>query len=130
YRKTAAALGTPEPDLRMLSQISGLGSIKSALPAKAGADAESLGSAIGRAVSQRKAPLRAITLGDYEALARSTPGVELARVAARANFYPDLDSFEALGIVTVIVVPNMPVPMPRPSDGLLSAVRRYLNARR
>jgi len=30
----------------------------------------------------------------------------------------------------VIVVPNMPVPMPFPSDGLLAAVRRYLNPRR
>jgi predicted phage baseplate assembly protein len=33
-------------------------------------------------------------------------------------------------VVTVILVPNMPVPMPRPSDGLLAAVRRRLNRRR
>ncbi len=130
YSKTAAAKGTVGAGVEANTSLSGLGATLTALPAIPGLDAETLEAAIGRAASQREAPLRAITLADYEALAKSTPGTDTARVSARANLYPGLDSFEALGVVSVIVVPNMPVPMPLPSDGLLAAVRRYLNARR
>ena len=129
----AASLLANEQNASLLGAVdlaSQLNSVSTAFPATAGTDAEPLGDAIERAVNQREAPLRAVTLADYEALALATPGASIARVAARANVYAPLDCFEALGVVTVIVVPNMPVPMPRPSAGLLDAVRRYLNQRR
>ena len=130
YSKTAAALGTVSAGVAANTSLTGLGTAITALPDSPGLDAEGLEAAIARAANQREAPLRAVTLADYEALAQGTPGTDIARVSARANLYPALDSFEALGVVSVIIVPNMPVPMPLPSDGLLAAVHRNLNRRR
>src|SRR5262249_3062924 len=129
YSKTEASLGSVGPGVLAASEIPGLGAV-TALPVAPGLDAETLSATIGRSAQGREAPERAVTLADYEALAKSTPGTDIARVAARANLYAPLDSFEALGVVTVIVLPNMPVPMPRPREGLLVAVLRKLNARR
>jgi hypothetical protein len=112
------------------AQLGYLVSANTALPARPGADGESLGDTIARAAQEREAPLRAVTLADYEALARTTRGATIARVAGRANLYGPLDQLEALGIIALIVVPDMPVPMPRPSAGLLALVRARLNQRR
>jgi hypothetical protein len=130
YRATAAGAASVASGLAVQTELKDLARVTTASPAYPGRDAESLGAAIARAVEQREAPLRSITLGDYEAIAKATPGVDLARVSARANLFPALDSFQALGVVTVIIVPNMPVRMPRPSDGLIAAVRRHVNSRR
>jgi hypothetical protein len=130
YSKTAAALGTVAGGITAAISLPSIAGAVTAPPATPGLDAETLEGAIGRAANQREAPLRAVTLAEYETLALSTPGTTIARVSARANLYAGLDCFEALGVVTVIVVPDMPIPMPPPSDGLLAAVRAYLNPRR
>jgi hypothetical protein len=114
----AVALGTP-----------GM-TVKAAIAASGGADAESLPDAIARAVVEREAPARAVTLADYEALARYTPGVDLARVTARANIHPGLGCINAFGVVTVLVVPNTPGLTPRPEAALRDRILQYLNTRR
>ena len=63
---------------------------------------------------------------DYEWLARRTPGARLARVIARANAHPGLSCVVATGVVTVVVVPHLPLGRPLPSRGLLRAVAAHL----
>jgi predicted phage baseplate assembly protein len=78
----------------------------------------------------REASLRAVTVEDFEALARETPGTRIARVAVRPNLYPGLDCVSAPGIVTVVVVPSLPVDRPSPSAGLVRVVAQRLDQRR
>jgi hypothetical protein len=104
--------------------------VKTALVTAPGADAETLAQALDRAVAEREAPLRAVTLTDYEALAKATPGTDLARVSAKANVHPAMECVNAFGVVTVIVVPNIAGPTPRPDAALRKKIRTYLDARR
>ena len=104
--------------------------VKTLLPATGGADAETLNEGIARAVAEREAPLRAVTLADYEALARQTPGVDLARVTALANIHPAFDCVKAFGVITVLVLPNTPGPAPRPDLALRERIRRNLDSHR
>ncbi|MBI1742444.1 putative baseplate assembly protein [Candidatus Acetothermia bacterium] len=105
-------------------------SIANPIAAQGGAAAETLPHAIGRAIELVEAPQRAVTLQDYETLAEETPGVQLARVSARANLHPSFPCFKAPGLITLLVLPYLPVDRPMPSQGLLQAVRAYLTRRR
>lgn len=96
----------------------------------AGAAAESLTHALGRAARSREAPLRAVTVDDIATTALETPGTRLARAMVRPNLYPGLPGVAAPGMVTVVLVPHLPASRPRPSDGLLSAVQARLDRRR
>lgn len=98
--------------------------------AAGGAPAETLSEAAGRAVRLMSDPHRAVTLSDYEVLAKRTPGTRIARTAARANLHPSFTCLKAPGVNTVIVVPDMPIARPTPSPGLKRALVRYLNRRR
>jgi hypothetical protein len=128
-------------------------------PATGGAAAETLGAATGRAVETLyaherllelcaamkcqtldlvdrgrlqalPAPTRAVNLLDIERLALDVPGTRIARVRGWANSHPAYPCLEAPGIVTVAVLPDMPVARPEASTGLLRAVWRYLDRRR
>ena len=104
--------------------------VSNPVPATGGADGESIESAEGRALEEMTRRTRAVTVGDYESLARETPGTQIARASAA----PDVDGrypcLHAPGVVTVIVIPNMPTEQPQPSAGLIAVVREYLNRRR
>jgi len=100
------------------------------LPATGGTIAETLVLAAGRADQLMRSTDRAVTLADYETLAKQTPGTLIARVSARANLHPSFPCFQAPGIVTVIVLPFLPVDRPTPSPGLLQRVSNYLRRRR
>ena len=104
--------------------------ITNVLPATGGDAAETLEEASERALELIESPTRAVTLGDYEALARKTPGVRLARVSARANLHPGFPCFRAPGIVTVIILPSLPKGRPVPSVALRRTVAAYLTRRR
>lgn len=104
--------------------------VKNPVAAIGGAAAEILGQAIGRAISMLAQPQRAVTLSDFETLAVQTPGTAVARAKAWANTHPSFPCVEALGMVTVIIVPAMPGPSPTPSPALRNAVASYLNRRR
>ena len=128
-------------------------------PASGGTATEALSEAIGRAVEtlhaherlldlcaetqcqtldqlerQRvralQAPTRAVNLLDIERVALDVPGTRVARVRAWAALHPDYPCLQAPGVVTVVVVPDMPLARPEPSQGLLQAVKRFLDRRR
>ncbi len=73
---------------------------------------------------------KAVTIADFETLAKMTPGVPVAQAHAVAGLYPSLPCYPATGVVTIIVVPRCPLPAPLPSRALLDAVLRYLAPRR
>jgi Baseplate J-like protein len=100
------------------------------VPGTDGTAAETLEGAEGRAAMLVEERTRAVTSADYEALARATPGVRLARVAARPNTHPGFPCVEAVGVVTVIVLPYLPADRPQPSLGLLRAVSAHLAGHR
>jgi hypothetical protein len=76
------------------------------------------------------APSQAVNLLDIERIALATPGAAVARARAWPDTDPALGGLHAVGVVTVVILPDMPVAQPTPSPGLLSAVERYLNRRR
>jgi hypothetical protein len=100
------------------------------LPATGGAPAETLADATGRAVELMGARRRAVTLSDYEELAMQTPGAQLARAKAVANLHPSFPCLKAPGVITLIILPDMPGARPSPSFGLRRAVAAYLRRRR
>jgi hypothetical protein len=151
------ALWFPQLDAALRDQLQRI--ITKPHPASGGAAAEVLSEAIGRAVEtlhaherlldlcaetqcqtldqverQRvralPAPTRAVNLLDIERLALAVPGTRVARVRAWAAVHPDYPCLQAPGVVTVVVVPDMPLPRPEPSQGLLHAVKRFLDRRR
>jgi predicted phage baseplate assembly protein len=98
--------------------------------AHGGADAESLASGQARALRMLAAPDRAITLADFEAVALETPGVAVGRVRAVAGLHPMLGCTNALGCVSLVVIPDCPGPRPMPGPDFLRAVQRYVDRRR
>jgi hypothetical protein len=104
--------------------------ITNAMSSIAGAPAETLDGAATRAIKMLNQTNRAVTLKDYERLALATPGTQLARAEARANRHPSFPCLKATGLITLVVLPNMPVPRPTPSSGLKRAVASYLQDKR
>jgi hypothetical protein len=76
------------------------------------------------------APTQAVNLVDTERLALNVPGTAVGRARAWADTDPTLPGIYAAGVVTVVVLPAMPIAAPQPSRGLMSAVKRYLDLRR
>jgi hypothetical protein len=105
-------------------------SLRNPISATGGAAAETLDHTIGRAIDFLGRPQRAVTLTDCETLAKEAPGVDVARATAWANAHPSFPCLEAPGVITVVVLPNMPVAQPKPSRALLDSVRAYLDRRR
>jgi hypothetical protein len=100
------------------------------VPATGGTPGETLAEAIGRAIGAMSTPQRAVTLRDYEKMALNTPGTQVARAEARANLHPSFPCLKAPGMITLIILPDMPGPHPMPSPGLRRTVAAYLNRRR
>ena len=76
------------------------------------------------------APTQAVTLLDTERIALDVPGTVLARARAWPDTDPALPGIHATGVVTVVIMPAMPVAEPMPSAGLIAVVKRYLDRRR
>jgi predicted phage baseplate assembly protein len=94
-----------------------------------GAEAESLDATHGRALDLLAEPSRGVTVEDWETLALEAPGIPVGRVSVLPGYHPDYPCWDALGVVTVVVVPRCGKP-PRPGPGLLAAVERHLRRRR
>lgn len=118
----AELLGDPKAMARQLR-------LANPQPASGGADEETVTHAEGRAAQMLQVPSRAVTLQDCEVLAKQTPGTGIARAIALANHCAALPCYRAPGIVTVVIVPRLPVGRPVPSTGLVSAVSAYLSRR-
>ena len=103
--------------------------ITNAVEATGGTPAETLDHAIGRAVELMDSNWRAVTLRDCEELAIKTPGARIARATARPALHPGFPCFDAPGLITLIVLPDMPSARPMPGVGLLHDVEAYLRPR-
>ena len=104
--------------------------IQNRFPAEGGRAGETVSEALARAFLDRERTSRAVTLTDYERMAKETPGVKVARAAAWANVHPAFPCLKAPGVVTVVILPYLPTAQPFPSRGLLQAVSRWLRQRR
>jgi hypothetical protein len=98
--------------------------------AEGGASAETPDQASLRAIQLVSNPTRAVSISDYEHFALTTPGSCMARAMAVADFHDHFPCLKAPGIVTVVVVPFLPVGKPSPSRASQSAIASHLNRRR
>lgn len=75
-------------------------------------------------------PKRAINTLDIERLAFNVPGTVVHRARAWVNKHPDYPCYKVANTVTLVIVPELPIPQPSPTKGLLKTVFCYLNCRR
>lgn len=102
-------------------------------PATGGTDAESVDDALVRVRRGLLDTSRAVTADDYRDLARSTPGVRVARATATTHEVPGPGDCDPVTAVRVVVVPHSTLPEstpPEPSSGLLDAVGAHLQRHR
>lgn len=104
--------------------------IRNRFPSEGGRAGETINQALARIYLDREQTPRAVTLIDYERLAIETPGTRIARTSAWANVHPAFPCFKAPGVITVVILPYLPVARPLPSRGLCDIVSRYLRRRR
>lgn len=104
--------------------------VDNSLATRGGAPAETVDQAAWRAIQSLESTDRAVTLAEYEKLALATPGAHVARATALANFHDHFPCFKAPGVITVVLVPFLPLGRPSPSRALLNSVFAYLNRRR
>ncbi|NET24637.1 putative baseplate assembly protein [Okeania sp. SIO1I7] len=99
--------------------------------AAGGAEAETLNSLIERAPREIRHRQRAVTLEDYEDLAKlASPEVIRAKCIPLTNLKVNpLDTGELLGAVSVIIVPRSTAAKPLPSLELINRVQDYLETR-
>lgn len=106
-----------------------------------GRESETAETARNRVGAELQECHRAVTLGDYEALAIATPGVAVRRAKAIAGKHPGFPCLAVPGAVGVTIVPAVPrsdgwlhgprrVDQPQPDPGMLAAVRGQLEAAR
>jgi hypothetical protein len=102
------------------------------LPAAAsgGTDRETLEDARVRLRQDLLTPWRAVTDLDFEALAKATPGLRVARAWSLPLLAPGAETSQTPAAVTVIVVPFSESPKPVPSPGFLRTVRCHLDRHR
>jgi uncharacterized phage protein gp47/JayE len=122
-------------EVRLDRPQAGFAALQLELPAAAagGADGETLAEAKERARAELRARSRAVTDEDFEALARATPGLRVARARALPLFTPGLAGYpeqQAPATVTVVVVPFSESDEPLPSPGFLQTVCRHLDRHR
>ncbi|HEY4943563.1 MAG TPA: putative baseplate assembly protein [Rhizomicrobium sp.] len=119
----------------MLSGVDGIdgGNVTNMFAAVGGRDEERIDDAKDRARRTIRAQSRAVTVEDFEYLAKQAGDIARAKALPLTN--PQFDGVRVPGAVTVIVVPNAKrdpaLPFkPVPSEGLLKTVCAYLDARR
>jgi hypothetical protein len=104
-----------------------------AIATQEGKDAETLDEAEKRIPQVLKHRDRAVTADDYRQIASETPGMELGRVEVLPRFKPQQKLFDILGVISVMVLPAVPLrrpPNPRPDRNILSRVHGYVDQRR
>jgi hypothetical protein len=127
-----AAVGADEEDLASVTSraVETLHAHERLLDLCAEGKSETLDQLDRRVVDELRAPTNAVNLLDIERLALDVPGTRVARARACAGVHPDYPCLDASGVVTVVILPDMPVPKPQPTRGLLDVVKKYLNRRR
>ncbi len=113
---------------QIASPLSNLGNvtITNERPAVGGRDEQSVDDLKSQAPAQLRGLNRAVTAGDFTALAQQSGGV--ARAQALPGLHPDVPGATGLpGVVTVVIVPDVDVPAPVPSDDQLQSTAAYLD---
>ncbi len=98
--------------------------------AAGGAERDTLEEARQSLLKDLKKQYRAVTCEDYENIARSAPGLRVARVKALPLYVRGLQGYpenKAPAQLTVVVVPYSEESKPVPSQGFLETVRRHLD---
>ncbi|MEU0840689.1 putative baseplate assembly protein [Streptomyces sp. NPDC005962] len=107
--------------------------------AEGGTDPETISEARGRAAASLSEVTRAVTADDFVTLARTTPGVAVARAHPALGEHPGFPCATVPGAVTVHIVPAAPrddlgredfVAAPLPDPGTLCAVAAHLEQAR
>ncbi|HLN63068.1 MAG TPA: putative baseplate assembly protein [Symbiobacteriaceae bacterium] len=134
YRQGGGRVGNVRPLVlkSMRSYVAGVDAVTNPFAATGGDDEESLDAAVARAPRELKALRRAVTLEDYEAQARATPGGRIARALVLPQAHPAFPGVSYPGAVTVVVVPTADEneTRPYPSRATLEEVRRHLDRMR
>ncbi|MTI85724.1 MAG: putative baseplate assembly protein [Firmicutes bacterium] len=134
YRTGGGELGNVKEE--EINQIDGAAvtmkglSVSNWLPAGGGRERETLKDVDQKVHTELNRQHRAVTSGDYENIARATPGLRVARVRAIPLYDPGLQGYPkntAPAQMTVVVVPYSEAKRPVPSPGFLQTVRLYLN---
>ncbi len=92
-----------------------------------GSDGESTVEALSRFRAEHAHPTCAVTLADYEHIAKETPGLVIKRVSALASPPPGQAEIEGLNAVTVIIEPGGDAPRRSLSSAQRANVLRHLN---
>ena len=111
------------------------------VPSIGGAEAETLDEAKARVARDLSRRERAVTAEDFEWLAKSTPGVAIARAYAAVGYHPGFPCHPVAGAITVFVVPEVPreselfesgdaVLAPQTDPGAIAEVTRRIDTRR
>jgi len=117
--------------ITLLSALRDVEGVENKRCAEGGSDEEKIEDAKKRAPNVIKNRERAVTVEDFEALARETPGVKVARAKAIGLYHPKFSYDTKIpGVVTVIIVPESTEKKPIPSAAMLRTVCEYLNERR
>jgi predicted phage baseplate assembly protein len=98
------------------------------LPASGARDEETIDQAKERAPATLKANGRAVTIDDFEELAKRVSTVQRAK--ALPLYHPAFPGVQVPGVVTVVVIPQNDQPNPMPSEGTIRTVCAFLNQRR
>jgi hypothetical protein len=99
--------------------------------ATGGLDAESIDDALDNARKERKEPTRLLSESDIDYLVRKTPGIRIHSLKVLFGYHPKLNSITIPGAITVVVIPVVRSILnpPRPGNGFLRRIKRYLSAR-
>jgi hypothetical protein len=107
--------------------------VRNPVPAWGGSDGETVADAERRIPGYIRHRDRLVTLSDYVEITRNVPGVNLGRVEVLPLVHPEQPFQDALGTVTLLVIPrNDPAQpeAPRPDRLFLANLCRYLEPRR
>jgi hypothetical protein len=103
------------------------------LPARGGADSETIAAALDRVPGELRRRDRAVTAGDFQELALATPGAAVGRAECMPRFDPASQTLDAAGVVSVVVWPREDLQhpdAPMPDRLLIRQVCAWLDARR
>jgi predicted phage baseplate assembly protein len=129
YRSGGGIKGNVKADTITIkgSDVTGI-TVTNPYPAYGGEEAESVKNAFIRLKRNMEVPYTAVTAGDYEYIAKATPGLRVAR--ARAVILDNSDSQNDLKEVIVVVIPYSFLENPLPGEAFKQTVRSYLDLHR
>jgi predicted phage baseplate assembly protein len=97
-----------------------------------GTRAETIQETVERCLKDLKVPYKAVTAGDFEYIAKNTPGLRVAKAKAIPNYR--LEEGNIKGTVAVVVIPDTPlesfVTPPIPSGGFMNSICLHLDKHR